>query len=257
MSKLKHKVNNLLYAVLLLCEEMAEKLTNDDERARFLRLQGHAREVADMLRAIEEQSVKTATSLGVVLVEDDVDIRSGLKTMLLSLGHSVLGEASSGPEMVRLVEKIKPDVILFDIHLPGFSGLEAYQQISKKMAIPGVAVTGDQDVCLLDQAMQDGILGYLVKPVDVGQLRASLALAWVRYDEFKQLRKEVSELSETLTARKIVERAKGVLMRRNAWSESAAFRCIQKNAMNRRLKLVEVAQEVLNGQKIEEFESVL
>jgi response regulator NasT len=189
-----------------------------------------------------------ATSpLKVVVVEDDATIRQFLITSLQALGHQVIGEAATGTDMVRTVLDVEPDVVIFDIHLPGLNGLDALRQIYQERIVAAVAITADRDQDLVLRALEEHVLAYLVKPVEAHQLGPALLIARARFEELRSLSEENASLRQTLQNRKVIERAKGVLMKRHRWTEAEAFRRLQRGAMNRRMPMVDLAQEVLNG----------
>jgi response regulator NasT len=190
--------------------------------------------------------------LKLVVVEDDPNIRLFLKDALENqLGHQVIGEAATGTDMVRTVLAQEPDVILFDIHLPHLDGLEALRQIYQTKVVAAVAITADRDQGLVKRAMEEHVLAYLLKPVEVHQLGPAIQVAWARFEELNALTVENASLRQTLASRKIIERAKGVLMKRHRWSEADAFRRLQRGAMNRRIPMVDLAQAILNGEEID------
>lgn len=190
--------------------------------------------------------------LRIVIVEDDPVTRQFLRNVIeKQLGHEVLGEASTGTDMVRMVLNLEPDVVVFDIHLPHQDGLSALAQIYQERVVAAVAITGDPDVELVRRAMEEHVLGYLLKPVDEKQLRPALQVAWARFQELHQLVTENMTLKQNLQNRKLIERAKGVLMKRHRWTEAEAFRRLQRAAMNKRMPMVDLAQTVLAGQPVE------
>ncbi len=191
-------------------------------------------------------------ALRIVIVEDDPVTCQSLRTMIeKQLGHEVIGEAATGTDMVRMVLQLEPDVVVFDIHLPHQDGLAALAQIYQERVVAAVAITADPDSDLVRRAMEEHVLGYLVKPVDEKQLRPALQVAWARFQELNQLVTENITLKQNLQNRKIIEHAKGVLMGRHHWTEAEAFRRLQRAAMNRRVPMVDLAQAVLSGQPVE------
>jgi response regulator NasT len=185
--------------------------------------------------------------LKLVVVEDDPTVRLFLKESCTQLGHLVAGEAGTGTDMVRTVLDLEPDVVVFDIHLPRLNGLDALRQIYQERVTAAVAITADRDQDLVRRALEEHVLAYLVKPVEAHQLGAALLIAWDRFKELRQLADENANLRQTLQNRKIIERAKGVLMKRHRWSEAEAFRRLQRGAMNSRVTMIQLAQDVLNG----------
>jgi response regulator NasT len=187
--------------------------------------------------------------LKTVVVEDDPAIRLFLKDGLeKQLGHEVVGEAATGTNMVRTVLEIEPDVVVFDIHLPHLNGLDALRQIYQTRVVAAVAITADRDKALVKRALEEHVLAYLVKPIEIDQLEPALQIAWARFEEMRGLSTENANLRQTLQNRKLVERAKGVLMKRHRWSEADAFRRLQRTAMNQRVAMSDLAQAILNGE---------
>jgi response regulator NasT len=197
------------------------------------------------------QAPGSMPALKVVVVEDDPAIRLFLKEALTKLGHQVVGEAATGPDMVRTVLQLTPDVVVFDIHLPHVNGLEALRQIYQERIVAAVAITADRDQDLVRRALEEHVLAYLVKPVEEYQLGPALRIAHARFEELRQLEDENQSLKQNLQNRKLIERAKGVLMKRHRWTEAEAFRRLQRGAMNRRTTMAALAQDVLNGVEIE------
>ena len=196
-----------------------------------------------------EQSA-SMSPLKVVVVEDDATVRLFLKEALEKLGHEVVGEAATGTDMVRTVLDTEPDVVVFDIHLPRINGLDALRQIYQEKVIAAVAITADRDQDLVRRALEEHVLAFLVKPVEAHQLGPALLVARAQFEELRGLSAENATLRQALQNRKIIERAKGVLMKRNRWTEAEAFRRLQRGAMNRRTTMVELAQDVLNGVEV-------
>jgi response regulator NasT len=190
-------------------------------------------------------------SLRLVVVEDDAAVRQFLKETLEQMGHQVVGEAASGTDMVRTVLDQEPDVVIFDIHLPRLNGLDALRQIYQERVVAAVAITADRDADLVRRALEEHVLAYLVKPIEAHQLGPALQIARARFAELRSLSDENASLKQSLQNRKLIERAKGVLMKRHRWTEAEAFRRLQRGAMNRRTSMAELAQEVLNGVEVQ------
>ena len=183
--------------------------------------------------------------LAIVVAEDNPDIREYLVNTINGFGHQVVAAVGSGLEMVKATIKHSPDVVVFDIHLPGIDGLTALREIEKTMAIAAVAVTGDRSGNLIKEAMSDNVLCYLLKPVDPNQLAAGIQLAWARFTQFMEILQRNRTLAENIENRKIIERAKEVLMRRYGWDEPTAWRKLQRDSMNTRKPIIELAHEIL------------
>jgi response regulator NasT len=198
-----------------------------------------------------ERAAANQASLKVVVVEDDPNVRLFLKdTLERSLGHRVVGEATTGTDMVRVVLETEPDLVIFDIHLPHLNGLDALRQIYNERVVAAVAITGDRDDELVRRASEEHVLAYLIKPIEAHQLGPALLVAQARFAELSSLASENANLKQALANRKIIERAKGVLMKRYRWTEAEAFRRLQRAAMNRRTTMAELAQDVLNGVEV-------
>jgi response regulator NasT len=189
--------------------------------------------------------------LKIVLVEDDATVRQLVKEAVEKTGHEVIGEAATGTDMVRTVLAMEPDLVVFDIHLPRVNGLEALRQIYQERGVAAVAITGDRDQELVRRALEEHVLAYLVKPVEADQLAPALLVAWARFEEMRHLADENETLRQNLQNRKIIERAKGALMKRFRWSEQEAFRRLQRGALNRRTTMIQLAQAVLNGVELD------
>lgn len=191
-------------------------------------------------------------TLRIVVVENDLSLRRFLVENLETLaGHEVVGEAATGTDMVRTVLALEPDVVVFDLHLPGCNGLEALRQIYQEHGVAAVAITGDRDRELVRPVLEEYDLTYLVKPVEAHQLEPAVLAAWARFDRFRQLRDENASLRQTLDNRKLIERAKGILMKKHRWSEDEAYRRLQRGAMNGRTTMAQLAQAVLNGEPLD------
>jgi two-component system, response regulator PdtaR len=198
-----------------------------------------------------ERAAPALPPLKIVLVEDEPTVRQFLKdTLEKTLGHQVIGEAATGTDMVRTVLELEPDVVIFDIHLPRLNGLDALRQIYQERIVAAVAITADRDENLVQRALEEHVLAFLVKPVEAHQLGPALHVARARFEELRELTEENATLRQTLQNRKIIERAKGVLMKRYRWTEAEAFRRLQRGAMNRRTTMIELAQNVLNGVEV-------
>jgi response regulator NasT len=186
--------------------------------------------------------------LKVVIAESDADVRQSLRSALEGpLGHRVVGEATTGAEMVQVVRQAEPDLVLFDIHLPAQNGLDALRQINRERVVAAVALTEDPDPRLLRRAIAERVLAYLIKPVEAHQLGAALRTAQALFTAYHHLSNENASLKQDLENRKLVDRAKGALMKRHHWTEADAFRRLQRGAMKRSTTLAVIARDVLNG----------
>jgi two-component system, response regulator PdtaR len=187
----------------------------------------------------------------VLVAEDDPLIARGLAERLRSLGHEPVGLACDGLEAIALARQTVPDLYLFDIEMPNIDGLEAAKQLADDgLRRPVVVVTGVDDPTLIDRSIVSGVSAYLTKPVDTRELEAALALAAARHAEFQALEAEVDQARQALEDRKLVERAKGLLMSALNLSEQDAFRRLQLTARERNLRLAEVASRIVEQQSL-------
>jgi response regulator NasT len=187
----------------------------------------------------------------VLIAEDDPVIALGLAERVRSLGHEALGPAADGAEAVALARTDAPDLYLFDIEMPNLDGLEAARQLAAEgLRRPVVVITGVEDEGLVERSIVSGVGAYLTKPVDTHELQAALVLSAARQLEFEQLEAEVDRAQQALEDRKLVERAKGLLMSALDLSEQDAFRRLQTTARERNLKLAEVAGRIVEQQSL-------
>ena len=187
-----------------------------------------------------------------VLVADDQPlIALALAERVRSLGHEAIGPAADGAEAVELARETSPDLYLFDVEMPNLDGLAAAAQLSAEgRRRPVVVITGVEDEELIERAIATGVSAYLTKPIDTVALQAAIGLAAARHDEFEQLEAEVERAQQALEDRKIVERAKGLLMSALGLSEQDAFRRLQLTARERNLRLADVAARIVEQQAL-------
>jgi len=187
----------------------------------------------------------------VLVAEDDPLIALGLCERLGSLGHEPVGPAANGEEAIELARANPPDLYLFDIEMPNVDGLEAAATLAADgLRRPVVVVTGVDDRSLIERSITTGVGAYLTKPVDSRALEAALALSASRHAEFEALEAEVDRAQQALEDRKLVERAKGLLMAALNLSEQDAFRRLQLTARERNLRLAEVAARIVEQQPL-------
>ncbi len=181
-----------------------------------------------------------------VLIADDESIRLlSLRAQLAALGHKVVAEASTGSEAVALAAEVQPDLAILDIKMPLVDGIEAAEQITQDRPIPIILLTAYSEAQLVERAIQANIAAYLMKPVSEEDLLPAIRLALSRFKQFQALRQEVADLREALEARKLIERAKGILMRRLNLTEEEAFRRLQRQSQETNRRLAQVAEAIL------------
>jgi response regulator NasT len=187
------------------------------------------------------------TARRVLIAEDEALIRLDLKEMLEEEGYDVVGEAGDGAAAVALAEELLPDLVILDVKMPVLDGIAAAEQIARKRIAPVVILTAFSQRDLVEKAREAGAMAYLVKPFQKKDLLPTIEMALSRYTELVGLEAEVDDLQARLEARKLVERAKGVLMSNHGMTEPEAFRWIQRTSMNKRLTMRALAEGVLSG----------
>ncbi|MCT9930574.1 response regulator [Planotetraspora sp. A-T 1434] len=187
-----------------------------------------------------------STQRRVVIAEDEALIRLDLKEMLEEDGYAVVGEAGDGESAVKLAMELRPDLVILDVKMPVLDGISAAERIVSERIAPCLILTAFSQRDLVERARDAGAMAYLVKPFTKGDLVPAIEMAVSRHEEIAALEKEVTTLSDRLETRKLVERAKGLLMAQHGWTEPQAFRWIQKASMDRRMSMRQVAQIVVN-----------
>ncbi len=187
-------------------------------------------------------------STRVVIAEDEAIIRLDLKETLVEEGYDVVGETGRGDEAVALVKELEPDLAILDIKMPGLDGLEAARAISEERRSAVLILTAFSQRDLIEQARDAGALAYLVKPFQRSELIPAVEVALGRFREMQALFDQNSSLEEQLETRKLVDRAKGMLMDDHGLSESDAFAWIQRRAMQDRKTMRAVAGEIISGE---------
>ncbi|MDG4765458.1 response regulator [Solwaraspora sp. WMMD406] len=181
----------------------------------------------------------------VLIAEDEALIRLDLAEMLVEEGYDVVGEAGDGETAVRLAEELKPDLVILDIKMPIMDGLAAAERIAGGRIAPVVILTAFSQRDLVERARAAGAMAYLVKPFQKSDLVPAIEIALSRYAELSALESEVAGLTDRLETRKVVERAKGMLMTSYGMTEPQAFKWIQRMAMDHRMTMRDVAERIL------------
>lgn len=186
-------------------------------------------------------------SIRVVIAEDEAIIRMDLRETLVEEGYEVVGETGRGDDAVRLVRDLRPDLAILDVKMPGLDGLEAAGIISREKLCGVLMLTAFSQREVIEQARDAGALAFLVKPFQRSDLVPAIEVAIGRFRELRDLTGEIDSLGEQLEARKLVDRAKGVLIDQCAMSEADAFGFIQRTAMSERSRMRDVAERILDG----------
>ncbi len=186
-----------------------------------------------------------------VIADDESIIRMNLRETLVGLGYLVVGEAGDGVSAINLSRELRPDLVVMDIKMPKLDGIQAAQVLTQERIAPVLLLTAYNDRDLVDRARDAGVVAYLVKPFREGDLMPAIEVAMARFSELRALDKQLGDLQEAMETRKIVERAKGILMETQGLSEAEAFRRIQQLSMNTRKPMKEIAQALLLANQIE------
>lgn len=183
-----------------------------------------------------------------VLIADDESLRlMSLREQLEKLGHRVVAEAGDGRSAADLSRELKPDLAILDIKMPELDGIAAAEVMMSERPLPIILLTAYSEKDLAERAASAHVSAYLMKPVSESDLLPAIALATSRFAEFQSLHKEVDDLREALETRKLVERAKGILMRRLDLTEEEAFRRLQRRSQNENKKLGEIAEAIITA----------
>ena len=182
----------------------------------------------------------------VVIAEDEAIIRLDLRETLESAGYEVVAETGRGDEAVKLVSEYKPEVVILDIKMPGSDGIQVAREIGTTEDTAVVILTAFSQRELIDEAVDAGALAYLVKPYQQSDLVPAIEIARRRHQEMRELTDQAKTLEDRLKARKVIEKAKGLLIESTSLNEDEAFRFIQTTAMSDRKTMVEVAEEVIS-----------
>jgi AmiR/NasT family two-component response regulator len=181
----------------------------------------------------------------VIIADDESLIRMDLREMLLNLDYLVVGEVGDGRSAVNLARELKPDVVIMDIKMPDMDGIDAAKVLTEERIAPVILLTAYSQKDLVERAKEAGVVGYMVKPFREADLVPAIEVALARFKEFEALHKEVDDLQLALETRKLVDRAKGILMDSQGLNEAEAFRKIQKMSMNTRKPMKEVAEAII------------
>ncbi|MBC3536195.1 ANTAR domain-containing response regulator [Megasphaera hominis] len=183
----------------------------------------------------------------VVIGDDESIIRMDLAEMLEDAGHQVVGEAADGVEALALVRRENPDIVILDIKMPRLDGIHAARMIAHEQLAPVLLLTAYSQKDIIDKATDSGVLGYLVKPVSPTNLFPAIEVAIAQFKRQQEMNKQLDQMNEEIETRKVVERAKGLLMELYHIPEEEAYRRLQQYSMKKRISLKRVAEAVITS----------
>jgi two-component system, response regulator PdtaR len=183
----------------------------------------------------------------VVIAEDEAIIRLDLRETLEEEGYEVIGETGRGDDAVEMVRRLRPDLAILDVKMPGIDGLEAAKLINEDRICGVLILTAFSQREFIEKARDAGALAYLVKPYQKSDLIPAIELAVGRHRELVAMASDISVLEEQLETRKLVDKAKGLLIDKHSMKEAEAFAFIQRTAMSERTRMREVAQRIIAG----------
>jgi response regulator NasT len=188
----------------------------------------------------------------ILIADDESIILMDLREMLTNLGYLVVGEANDGQSAVNMAREVRPDLVVMDIKMPDMDGIEAAKILTSEKIAPVLLLTAYSQQDLIERATEAGVVGYLVKPFRESNLAPAIEVTMARYQEFQVVQKEVDDLTEALETRKVIDRAKGILMDTQGLTEQEAFRRIQKMSMNTRRAMKDIAEAIVLAHDVEE-----
>ncbi|MBE9531688.1 MAG: response regulator [Proteobacteria bacterium] len=199
-----------------------------------------------MAKTLKSEAVKKT----VLIAEDHTQTRRSLKEHLELMGYDVVGAAANGKEAVELALALMPALVIMDVKMPEMDGIEAASLISAKLSVPIILVTGMSSDEIAEKAVEAGVFAYLVKPITRKHLEPAIKLALARYGQFQNLQGEVSDLKEAIETRKVIEKAKGIVMKRCNISEDDAFKLLQSHSQKENKKMFDVAESIISASKL-------
>ena len=194
--------------------------------------------------------MKKSSRIKIYIAEDESIILMNFKMILQQLGYEVVGSAVNGEKALKDILELKPDLLLLDINMPRLDGISLFESVSKAYDAACIFITGHFSEAFVEKAKKAGALGYLIKPVDEKQLKASIEVAVARFDERCILRDETEKLRADLSDRKYIERAKGILMDSFGLKEGEAMARLRKLSRDKNKKLAVIARELIEKEKI-------
>lgn len=189
-------------------------------------------------------------SLRILIAEDEFLVLMATKSYVEKLGHEVVGVATDGEMAVEMALEKKPDLVIMDINMPNLDGIDAIKKINESLFIPSIIVSGYHDEQLINRATDEGVLYYLLKPIDIEELKIAINISLAKFEEFKKLQEELQSTKNALEARKYIEKAKGIMMDRMNLKEPEAMKRLQKMSRDKNKKLVVIAKELIEADSL-------
>lgn len=188
--------------------------------------------------------------LRIAIAEDEGEIRDYLREALTHLGHQVVATAATGQQLIDRCQETHPDLVIADIRMPNIDGIQAARTINVQAPTPVLLLSAHHEPGMLASTTADYIVGYLVKPVTEPNLKTAITVGMNRFERFLDLSRESAELRQALEDRKLIEKAKGIVMHRLQVNEDEAFRRLRKRASDQNMKLIEVARQLVGAEDI-------
>ena len=185
--------------------------------------------------------------LKILLADDEALLRLDLREMLTEAGHTIVGEAANGLEAVELAQRLKPELVIMDVKMPLMDGLTAAQQLAQDNVAPVLLLTAYSQQDIVEKAKEAGVIAYLVKPIREEQLFPAMEIAVNNFQELQQLQGELADLQEALATRKLLAKAKGILMEAHGYTEQEAYRKMQQYSMLKRVSLKKLAEMIIQS----------
>jgi len=185
--------------------------------------------------------------LRVLIADDEALIRLDVREMLIDAGHTVVAEAKNGDDAIKFVRELKPDFVIMDVKMPGSDGINASKVIVDEQLAPVLLLTAYSQDDIVSKANDAGVLAYLVKPVREEQLFPAMEIAYARFKDIRALGLELESLKSSLETRKLLDRAKGILMDAHGFTEAEAYRKMQQYSMNQRITIKQLAEAIISA----------
>lgn len=201
-------------------------------------------------RAMDRKNgVRKQMNPSILIVEDESILRMDLKEMIEEAGYRVIGEAGDGEKAIELAHQLKPDLIIMDIKMPRLNGLKASEIISKSLQLPILLLTAYSQRDFVQKAKQSNIVGYLVKPITEANVIPAIEIALAQAQRFSKYEQDIGSLNKKLEVRKLIEKAKGVLMSQQNLSEESAYQTMRKKSMKKQVSMEQMAHTIIMGQE--------